>query len=36
MHYATFEDAIEKWNERKKRINTENMCILLSNWGGIT
>jgi uncharacterized protein (DUF1919 family) len=34
MHYTTFEEAIEKWNERKKRINTENMCIFLSNWGG--
>lgn len=34
MHYATFEEAIEKWNERRKRINTENMCVILSNGGG--
>ena len=34
MHYKTFEDAIEAWERRKKRIDKNNMCVILSNWGG--
>lgn len=28
-HYKTFEEAKEKWNERKKRINFENLYIMM-------
>lgn len=34
MHYNTFDEAIKKWEERKKRIDMGNMCVILSNWGG--
>mgnify|MGYP004484061175 FL=1 len=34
MHYNTFDEAIKKWEERKKRIDMDNMCVILSNWGG--
>lgn len=27
MHYKSFEDGIKKWNERKARINKDNMAI---------
>lgn len=27
-HYKTFEDAVEKWGERKQRINWNNLFIL--------
>lgn len=27
MHYKTFEEAIHKLDERKKRINNDNMAI---------
>ena len=27
-HYDTFEEAVEKWEERKKRINWDNLFIL--------
>lgn len=27
-HYSTFEEAVNKWNERKKRINWDNLFIL--------
>lgn len=27
-HYKTFEDAVEKWNERKRRINWDNIYII--------
>ena len=27
-HYKTFEEAVKKWNERKKRINWDNLVIL--------
>ena len=33
MHYPDFATAMEKWNIRKKRINHQNMGILLSNLG---
>lgn len=34
MHYKTFKEANEKWIERCKRININNLCIIMSNWGG--
>lgn len=34
MHYPDFASAIEKWNERKKRMNMDNCAIILANWGG--
>ena len=34
MHYPSFEDAILTWNKRCKRIDMNNICIILSNWGG--
>ena len=27
-HYKTFEEAVDKWNERKKRINWDNIYIM--------
>ena len=34
MHYKSYEEAIEKWNERKKRINKDNLGVILSNYLG--
>lgn len=34
MHYKSFAEAIEKWNERKQRINKNNMGVMLSNYAG--
>lgn len=34
MHYKTYDEAINKWRARVKRINKDNMCVLLTNWGG--
>lgn len=34
MHYKNFDQAISKWNERKERMNKNNCCVMLSNWGG--
>lgn len=31
MHYGNFSEALLKWNERKKRIDKDNMGIILSN-----
>ncbi len=28
MHYKSFEEAIDKWNERKKRVNLSNLCVV--------
>lgn len=28
-HYDTFEDGAEKWNKRKKRINKDNMYVVM-------
>ena len=33
MHYTDFKSAKEKWDERKKRINKNNMCVILANLG---
>lgn len=35
MHYKNFDQAISKWNERKERMNKNNCCVMLSNWGGL-
>ena len=35
-HYKTFEDAAEKWNERKQRIDWENMFIIGIDGDGCT
>ena len=34
MHYKSFAKAVEKWNERKQRIDKNNMGIMLSNYAG--
>ena len=34
MHYKSFAEAVEKWNERKQRINKNNMGVMLSNYAG--
>lgn len=36
QHYATEEEAKEKWNERRKRINYDNLFILFSDRDGCT
>lgn len=36
MHYKTFEDAVNKWNERKKRINWDNMFFMMTDRDGCT
>lgn len=33
MHYPDFKTALEKWNNRKKKIDTSNMAIMLTNLG---
>lgn len=35
-HYKTNEEALEKWNERKKRINYNNIYVILNDRDGIT
>ncbi|WP_294904625.1 DUF1919 domain-containing protein [uncultured Eubacterium sp.] len=35
-HYKTNEEALEKWNKRKSRINYDNLYILLNDMDGIT
>lgn len=35
-HYATKEDAREKWIERSKRINFDNLFIMFTDRGGCT
>lgn len=32
MHYKSFSEAVGKWNERKRRIDKNNMCIWLTNF----
>lgn len=34
MHYKTFEEALAKWDERKKRINKDNLGVMLCNFSG--
>lgn len=33
MHYPDFKNAKEKWDERKRRIDKNNMGIMLTNFG---
>ncbi len=35
-HYKTFEEAVNKWNERKKRINWDNLFIMGIDGDGCT
>lgn len=34
MHYDTFDDAVTKWEERKKRINWDNLFIVATDRDG--
>ena len=34
LHYATFDEAIEKWNRRKARINPDNIVFMYTNYAG--
>ena len=36
IHYKTFEEAVKKWNERKKRINRQNMFFMMTDRDGCT
>ena len=36
MHYKSWEDAIAKWNQRVKRIDRDNMAVMLTNFNGFT
>lgn len=35
MHYPNFSYAIEKWKERVKRIDRNNMAVMMTNYGCI-
>lgn len=36
MHYTTFEEAVQKWEERKRRINWDNLFIIGTDKDGCT
>ncbi len=36
VHYNTFEEAVKKWEERKKRINWDNLFIMGTDKDGCT
>lgn len=36
VHYKTFEEAKRKWDERKRRINKDNMFIIFTDREGCT
>lgn len=36
MHYKTFEDAKEKWDSRKNRLNYNNLFIICTDRDGCT
>ncbi len=36
VHYKTFEEAKEKWNERKQRINYDNIFVIFNDRNGCT
>ena len=36
LHYKTFKEAKEKWLERTKRINKDNICLILTCKDGYT
>lgn len=31
-HYKTFEEAVKKWEERKKRLDLDNLYIITQDW----
>lgn len=33
QHYSCFDEAIEKWERRKTRINRSKTVFMLTNWG---
>lgn len=33
LHYSSFKEAEEKWNQRKARIDQKNMGVMLTWWG---
>ncbi len=34
-HYLTFDEAIKKWNDRKKRVNYDNIYVMMEYYDGI-
>ena len=34
VHYDSFNSAVAKWNERRTRMDSGNMGIMLTNWDG--
>lgn len=34
MHYNSFEEANNKWNERQQRINKDNLFVMFTNFNG--
>lgn len=34
LHYKSFQEAIMKWKDRCKRIDQDNIGVILSNWNG--
>ena len=36
MHYKTFDEAVNKWNVRKKRVNKKNMFFMMTDRDGCT
>lgn len=34
VHYRSFDMACQKWNERKLRVNWDNMAVMHTNWPG--
>lgn len=34
VHYKSLDEAIEKWNERKQRVNWDNIFVIATNRGG--
>lgn len=36
LHYSSVEEAEKKWNDRKKRINYDNIAVIMSDRDGMT
>ena len=32
FHYSSHSEAVKKWNERRKRINFKNICLIGNTW----
>ena len=32
LHYKNCKEAIDKWNERKKRVNLDNIMVIANTW----